>query len=301
MSGSRVLLSGASGFVGSHALSYLLEKTDWTFVCPASFRHRGNPLRIKPSDRVEVPTLDLTGVIPNLGDFDYILHLASESHVTRSIQDPVPFVENNVSITLQMLEYAKKHPPEKFIQFSTDEAFGDAETSGELLNPSNPYAASKAAQEMLAKAWLRTYGVPTITTNSNNIIGSGQDEEKFVPMVAKAVKEDREVTLHKNDGRYGSRYYNHASNVAAALLFILEKGEVGERYNIPGGVKKDNLEMATAIAELLGKRLQYRDVYAGEDRPGYDQSYAEPDSKLTKMGLIPPASFTDGLKEAIGE
>jgi len=293
----RVLITGASGFVGSHVLNYLLEKTDWTFVCPCSFRHKGNPLRIEKNDRVEVPTLDLTGVIPSLGDFHYILNLASESHVTRSIQDPVPFVENNISLALQVLEYARKHPPELALHFSTDEVFGDS--GGSELNPSNPYAASKASQELIAMAYERTYSIPVVITNSNNIIGSGQDKEKFVPKIASEIRKDYTVYLHTSGGQFGSRYYNHATNVAAALLFIIENGIRDGRYNIPGGEKLNNLEMARAVAELLGEELHYKQVDAEVDRPGYDKTYPEPDSKLTNLGFKPPISFKDGLREAV--
>lgn len=294
----KCLITGASGFIGSHVLDYLLKKTDWNFVCPCSFRHKGNPLRIQPNDRVKVVTLDLTGVIPDLGDFDYILNLASESHVDRSIKEPVAFVENNISLVLQTLEYARKHKPKVFIQFSTDEVFGD---SGEVeLQPSNPYSASKASQELIALAYRRTYGVPVIITNTNNVIGENQDPEKFVPKITKLIRAGEVVELHvTKDGQFGTRYYNHAENVAAALLFILQQGRIGERYNLPGGAKRDNLEMAQAIADLLMKELKAKTKDAGKDRPGYDKSYPEPDSKLTDLGFKPPVSFEEGLTRAV--
>lgn len=293
----RVLLTGGSGFIGSHVLDYLLEHTDWTFNCIASWRHKGDPLRVAKNDRVEITTHDLTGVVPNLGDFDYILNLASESHVDRSIKNPVHFVENNIALMLQILEYARKHPPKAFIQFSTDEVYGD---SGNVeLDPSNPYAASKAAQELIAMSYRRTYGVPVIITNTNNVMGANQDEEKFIPKIAELIRNDRIVPLHADNGVFGSRYYNHVDNVSAALLFILNQGKVGERYNLPGGEKLNNLEMAMMVAGLLGKELKYKTKDASDDRPGYDKSYPEPDSKLTDMGFKPPVSFEQGLKMAV--
>src|SRR3990167_10579027 len=118
---NKVLLTGGDGFIGSNVLRYLLDNTDWDFTLLCSFRHQGSPLNVPHNERVTVITMDLRGTIPDIGDFDYILHLASESHVDRSTQDPVNFIENNVSITLQILDYARKYPPEKFVLFSTDE------------------------------------------------------------------------------------------------------------------------------------------------------------------------------------
>jgi dTDP-glucose 4,6-dehydratase len=124
----RVLMTGADGFIGSNVLQWMLNNTDWEFTCICSFRHKGNPLNIPMSERVTVITADLRGVIPDIGDFDYIIHLASESHVDRSQDDPVNFIENNVSSTLQVLEYARKHKPERFIMYlSTDEVYGARE------------------------------------------------------------------------------------------------------------------------------------------------------------------------------
>lgn len=200
---TKALISGASGFVGSNVLDFLLKETDWEFTCIASWRHHGSPLRINPRNkRVTVITHDLTGPLPDLGDFDYILNLASESHVDRSIADPVPFIETNVAIVLWMLEYARKRPTKRFIHFSTDEVLG---SDG---YPSNPYAASKAAQEAIATAYWRTYGIPVVITQSNNIVGPNQDPEKFVPKIIELIKKQKPVPIHTFNGTLGKRYYN---------------------------------------------------------------------------------------------
>lgn len=296
----RALITGSSGFIGSHVLRYLLQDTDWDFVCVCSWRHRGSPLRIQPGDRVEVVTHDLTGVMPDLGPFEYILNLASESHVDRSIAEPVPFIENNVSSTLQLLEYARKYPPLCFVQFSTDEVFGTtnhAET--DILNPSNPYAASKAAQEMIAMAYRRTYKIPIVITNSNNIVGEGQDAEKFVPKIARLIKDGEEVTIHTVNGRPGMRYYNPVENVASALLYILDlphDAEETPRYGLTGGKRLDNLEMAHLVARILDKPLKYRLVDAELTRPGYDQFYPETTGKLEALGWKPPLTLEEGMQ-----
>lgn len=306
----RVLISGADGFIGSNVLEYMLEKTDWDFVCLCSWRHHGSPLNIKPSERVEVITHDLVGTIPELGHFDYILNLASESHVDRSIDDPVNFVENNVSSALQMLEYARKQPPKVFVQFSTDEVYGAMEhKEWDILLPSNPYAASKAAQEMIAIAYWKTYKVPVVITNSNNIVGKNQDPEKFVPKIVKLIQSDETVTIHTSNGKPGRRYWNPVQNTADALLFILNqhpqsymKEVLGykqanhpDRYALSGGEELDNLEMAQLIAKTLGKQLKYKMIDAESIRPGYDEFYSKTEGELDRRGWQPPFTLEQGL------
>lgn len=328
----KVLLTGGSGFIGSGVLDYMLEHTDWEFTAICSWRHHGSPLNIAAQPRVSVVTHDLTGPLPDMGDFDYILNLASESHTERSIIDPVPFVENNVSSTLQVLEYARKHMPKVFLQFSTDEVYGAFDhKEWDLLLPGNPYSASKAAQEVIAISYWRTYGLPIVITNSNNIIGSHQHPEKFVPKLIGLIQAGEEVQIHQSNGQPGRRHYNPVQNVADALLFILNrepamygvkrdvrlKGltlmddggielDAGyvmptrpDRYNLPGGAELDNLEMAQLIAKKLGKPLKYKLVDAQAARPGYDQFYPKTDGILTKLGWLPPLTLEQGLTELV--
>jgi dTDP-glucose 4,6-dehydratase len=301
MKPKRVLLTGASGLVGSHVLKYLLDNTDWTFVCPCSFRHKGNPLRIKTNGRVEVLTLDLTGAIPDLGNFDYILNLASDSHVDRSIADPVPFVENNISMVLQMLEYARRNKPELFIQFSTDEVFGHTEEISDVLWPSNPYAASKASQELLVSAYRKTYGIQAVVTNSNNVIGEGQDPEKFVAKLVQQINKGETVTIHAQNGVLGRRRYNPVENVGAGLLFLIENYKPvpqdarTPRYGLTGGEELDNLQMAQLVAKVMGKELKYEIVEVTTIRPGYDQRYPKVNTALEDMGFSPPLTLEQGL------
>lgn len=301
----KVLLTGASGLVGAGVLEYLLDKTDWEFVCPCTFRHKGNPLRIKPNDRVEVTTLDLTGVIPDLGTFDYILNLASESHVDRSISDPVPFVENNISLMLQVLEYARRFPPKLLIQFSTDEVFGHTEEVSDVLWPSNPYAASKASQELIVSAYRKTYGIQAVVTNSNNVIGKGQDPEKFVARLAKQITAGETVKIHAQDGVLGRRRYNPVENTAAGLLFLIEnykpvpQNTRTPRYGLTGGAELDNLQMAELVAKVMGKELKFEIVDVSTIRPGYDQRYPKVNTALEDMGFVPPLSLEEGVRKAV--
>jgi dTDP-glucose 4,6-dehydratase len=294
---NRVLISGASGFVGHHVLGHLLEHTDSEIVCVCSWRHKGKPARIGDlpayhthSERVEVVTHDLTAPLPELGTFETILHLASESHVDRSIKDPAPFVLNNVASTLSVLEYARTYPPHLFLLFSTDEVWGDR---GE--GPSNPYSASKAAQENIALSYQRTYGLPLTITNSNNIIGSGQDQEKFVPKILRLIQAGEEVTIHAHHGEIGSRIWNPVANVCDALGFIMDRDLHGQ-FALSGGEELSNLEMAQRIADVLGKPLRYRVVEVEGIRPGYDRSYEMVGQRLEKYGWSPPAGLDAALK-----
>lgn len=302
----RVLITGASGFIGSGVLEYLLEHTDWDFVAVCSWRHHGSPLNIKPGPRVKVVTHDLAGPLPEIGTFDYILHLASESHVDRSIQEPVEFIENNVSSTLNVLEYARRCSPglKMFLHFSTDEVYGAHEhKEWDVLLPSNPYAASKAAQEMIAIAYWNTYKLPIVITNSNNIVGANQNPEKFVPKLIELIWNERPVQIHVANGQPGRRCYNPVQNVADALLFILQHPQEATdrpvRFNLPGGEEIDNLEMAKLIASLMGKELDYYLVDVENVRPGYDQFYPRTDGGLTALGWWPPFDLASELKRVV--
>lgn len=304
---NRVLITGASGFIGSGVLDYLHENTDWDFVCLCSWRHKGSPAHISPSARIEVVTHDLVGPLPFLGTFDYVLHMASESHVDRSISHPVEFVENNVSSTLSVLDYARQSCPglKMFVQFSTDEVYGAQEhEEWDVLLPSNPYAASKAAQEMIAIAYWSTYRVPVVITNSNNIVGLNQNREKFVPKLIDLISRNQEVTIHTMNGQPGKRYYNPVQNVADALMFILSNvipSTEGRptRFNLPGGEERNNLEMAQMIAHLLNKSLRYHTQDAEISRPGYDQFYPKTEGKLTQLGWVPQYNLMDELERIV--
>jgi dTDP-glucose 4,6-dehydratase len=309
----RVLITGASGFVGSHVLRYLRRTTGWSFTCLCSWAHAGNPLRLADlaaDERVDVVTHDLRGPLPELGIFDYVLHLAAESHVDRSIADPVHFIENNVASTLNVLEYARAHPPRALILFSTDEVYGPNSTGVEWspIVPSNPYAASKAAAEAIAVSYWRTYRVPLVITNTNNIVGPGQHGEKFVPRILAALAEDRPLTVHKHGDRIGRRYYNPVANVAAALRFILgyadllpdlPGGDRPWRFNLPGGEERTNLELAVEIAAILGLHLTVDFQEVGSLRPGYDGQYGHADGTLTDLGFRPVVTLSEGLRDLV--
>jgi dTDP-glucose 4,6-dehydratase len=297
----------------------------------ASWKHKGTPERIesvlnpKPEwkDRVEIITHDLVSPFTPLtkkriGKIDYIVNCAAESHVDRSITDPVPFVQNNVNIALTMLEFAKEVKPEIFLQVSTDEVYGVAPNGHnhkewETILPSNPYSASKACQEAIAISYWRTYGVPLVITNTMNNVGETQDPEKYVAKVIKFVESGEVVPIHgqviNGVETFGSRYYLHARNHADAILYILrnlppvayKEGEHlrPDRYNIVGDEEVDNLQMAQKIAEILEKPLKYEVVDHHSTRPGHDRRYALDGGKLKSLGWVPPTSLWDSMRRYI--
>lgn len=330
----RVLLSGAAGFAGSHALRHLLVNTDWDLVCPVSLDHKGHLDRVghacagMDTGRVSVFTCDLSQPLSAharllIGAPDRIINYASASHVDRSIADPVPFVSNNVTLMLNLLELARTLPDLKaFVQVSTDEVYGpaagEAHAEWSPVVPSNPYAASKACQEAIATAWWRTYGLPLIIVNSMNLFGEGQGlgngdrPEKFVPIVASRVLAGEVVPVHGSpDGRPGSRCWLHARNLADAIVWLLRRGDVlayapggdGEeprphRWHV-AGPERTNLEMAREIAAGLGRELRYEIVDYHGSRPGHDLRYALDSSKIELAGWKPPVSFEEGIRRTV--
>lgn len=321
-----VLVTGAGGFVGHHVVEHLLENTDWDVVGTYTYTHHGDPWRLEHlsnDPRLSLIHLDCAAPWGTIGErlaaqgVDYVLHLAADSHVDRSITDPVPFVQNNVNLTLHTMEWAKIAKPKLFIQFSTDEVYGparDKELHAEWspIVPSNPYSASKAAQEAIAISYWRTYDVPLIITNTMNVIGERQDMEKFVPMLIRGVNNGIVIPIHADDeGRPGSRFYIHARNVADALMFIINHYDGDyllykegfkdrpERFNIVGEVEIDNLTLGLKVASNIGKELKYELLNFHAARPGHDRRYALDGAKLASIGWAPPVDFDESLRRTI--
>jgi len=324
----RVCLTGFSGSIGIHVLGHIFHNTDWEVVGIGSFRHKGLADRIVETfndhpdwvDRLKIVMHDLSAPISSLtrakiGHIDYIINLASMSDVEDSIKNPEPFIINNVALMVNMLEYAREVKPEVFIQFSTDEVYGPTQSKNDAYKewspqvPSNPYAASKACQEMICIAYWRTYNVPVVITNTMNNFGEMQQPFKYPVMIQKAIEAGEEITIHGNEnGDIGSRSYIHSRNAADALLFILKqpvymhqpcKADRPDRYNIVGDKQLDNLELAQLIARLMGKELKYKLINFHKTRAGHDPHYGLDKTKLKEMGWRSPVSFEDSLKSTI--
>ncbi len=306
-------------------MRHLLAETSWQIVCPVTFRHRGNSGRIASAlegndawhERTKVIMHDLTAPLPSLADragrCDYVIAMASESHVDRSITGPVPFIRNNTDVILSTLEYARLAEPESVIVFSTDEVYGPmgdgdaphAEWSPIL--PSNPYSASKACQEAIAIAYWRTYGVPVVIVNSMNLLGEMQDPEKFLPMLISKISKGESVPVHGTPGNIGSRYFIHARNVADALLCILRElppagfpaASRPDRWNVVGERRLSNLELAQMTAAVMGRPLRYELTDFHSARPGHDPHYGLDGSKLAAAGWKPPVGFAESLERTV--
>lgn len=320
---TNVLLTGADGFIGAHILSHILENTDWGVVCPCSWRQKGEPRRMREvlgrlgAERVRVFTHDLRVPfcehdILEFGEISHIVNCASASHVTTSIRNPVGFIRNNVDLAVTMMELSRVLSPRQFVQVSTDEVYGAAgegESFAEWapICPSNPYSASKAAQEAIAMAYWRTYDVPLTITNTVNNFGEMQDPEKFVAKIVRHVVRGEELPIHAYNGRICKRFYLYARNHADAILHILRDipntpctgHNRPNRFNVSSRVEFDNLEIAELVAGIIGKPLKYRIEDAAIERKGHDGRYALEPSKIEGTGWVPPYEFLPALEKYI--
>lgn len=349
MNRKTLFLTGANGFVGSNVLSYVLYNTGWDVICPTTSLHHGSQDRIyrvledfqenletveemglkspdprHVNERVNLVRCDLSQPFsPSLfGNRypDYIWNIASESHVDRSLKDPVPFVENNVRLILNVLEYTRKVQPRVFLNMSTDEVFGPAPEGyshheWDEIKPSNPYSASKAAQESICYSYWRAYNIPLVLTNTMNLIAPGpgyQSSEKFVPKVVKKILDNETVDIHATpEGVSGSRCWIDVRDFAEAWHFLTTKLEDDPnlryypnmpdrciRYNIVGP-EASNLEVAQTIARIMGKELNYKMVNFHQSRPGHDPRYSLDGSKLRDFGWTPRRSLDETLRDIV--
>lgn len=314
----KIIITGGCGFIGHHFVEHVFKHTNWDIVIIDKLTYASmGYARLKDtgtleSDRVTLFCYDLVndisvGLKKEIGDINYIVHMAAETHVDNSIKDPELFVHNNVMSTLKLLEYARTLPKlENFFYFSTDEVFGPA--LGNTLykewdrhKPTNPYSASKSAAEQLCVAYENTYNIPLMVVNVMNAFGEKQHVEKFIPLCMKKILNNETIHIHSypNKQKSGTRFYIHARNIASAVLFLIQNGEIGEKYNIAGEKEVSNLDMAQFIADTIGKPLQYELVDFHSSRPGHDLRYGLDGSKLLNMGWSIPVSFEESLQKTI--
>jgi dTDP-glucose 4,6-dehydratase len=251
-------------------------------------------------------------IAERIGQVDYIIHMAANSHVDRSITHPKEFFHDNVIGTVNLLEHARLFQKnlQAFINFGTDEVFGPAPSNydykeDDAHNPSNPYSASKAGQLDAGYAYWITYKLPVITTHTMNIFGERQNPEKLVPKIIKYLNEGKTIPIHckiAEDGsvsEIGQRHWLHARNAASAIHYLLLNGKVGQRYNVVGDTELDNLQMVNVIENILGKKASIEYVDFHKARPGHDRRYALDGTKLKELGWIPPLTFEDSMKKTI--
>lgn len=326
----RVLLTGYNGFIGHHCLEYFINNTDWEIICIGSFRENRNHqkvLELVKNSRIKVYKYDLSKMfdeniknlifekqIDSFGNttekpIDYIINLASESGVEQSIVDPGYCLKNNCDLQINILEFARECKNlELFVQMSTDEVYGESlERNGHkewsTILPSNPYAASKAAQEAMSISYWQTYNIPIVIINAMNIIGERQNPDKFIPKTIQKISLNQQVPIYSENNKIGSRIYLHATNLADAIVFISKldhvKNNTPDRYNVCGELELDNLELAKMIAKIMNKELDYMLVSSRSARSGYNRRYAIDGSKIRSLGWNPPLSFEESLKRIV--
>lgn len=314
----KILITGGCGFVGHHFVEHIIKNTDWEIIILDKLSYASNgfdrlrDIKVYDDKRVYCLAANFSekleeGIVKEIGQVDYIVHMGAETHVNNSIENPEPFIFSNILGTHYMLEFAKAQKNLKwFVMFSTDEVYGPA-TKGiewkeiDRYNATNPYSATKAGAEQLVNAYANTYKIPAFIINTMNIFGERQHFEKFIPMVVKKVLMGEEVVIHSDSAKIipGSRFWIHARNVAAAVLFLLDKAKFRERYNIVGEKEVNNLEMAQFIAGVLGISLKYKMVDFHSSRPGHDLRYALDGMKMRKMGWKIPTDFESTLKKTV--
>ena len=316
---TKILITGGCGFIGSHFVEHILRTTDWEIIILDKLTYaslgleRVRDLGCLSNPRVKMLTVDLqhgftVGLTKEIGtDVDYIVHMAAETHVDNSIVSPVDFIHNNVMSTVHMLEFARACTNLKiFFYFSTDEVYGPA--LGDTLykeddrhNPTNPYSASKSSAEQICVSYHNTYAIPVMRINVMNAFGERQHVEKFIPKVIKKVLAGETVHIHSypDRTRSGTRFYIHARNIAAGVLFLIQNGKVGEAYNLTGEKEISNLEMAEIIASVIGKELKYEMVDYHSSRPGHDLRYGLDGDKMRAMGWVLPVGFEESIRRTV--
>lgn len=306
----KVLITGGAGFIGHHLIEEMLQRTDFDIVSLDRLDTSGNLNRLAevlsqdsswPS-RVRVVWHDLKAplndmVRKRIGKVDYVLHLAAGSHVDRSIDNPMEFVMDNVVGTVNILDYAREYLKDElklFLYFSTDEVFGPAPEGvfyeeDARYRSGNPYAATKAGAEELCMAYENTYKMPIAVSHTMNVFGLRQHPEKFIPLIIKRIRDGEKIFVHADSTctTAGSRHYIHASDVADAVMFLMQNGQPGEKYNIAGREELNNEQLVQIIADIMEQEADYELIDFHSSRPGHDLRYALSSEKMKKMGWDP--------------
>lgn len=325
-----VLVTGGAGFIGHHLIRRLLKHPEYNIVSLDRLDFSGNLNRLselrsefdlQTLQRLRVIYHDLRAEInpqlaKQIGPVDYIIHMAAGSHVTRSIENPMQFVQDNVVGTCNLLEYARTLPNlEKFINFGTDEVFGCAPEGVDFkeydrYNSRSPYSATKAGAEELCVAYQNTYGLPIYCTHTMNVFGERQLSEKFIGIVMNKLLDGSTVPIHCDSAtgtRSGLRHWIHAADVADATLFLMnlsnfelaDKHFTCPKFNIVGEREVSNLEVALKISEIMGMPLEYKMVGYDIQRPGHDFRYSLSGEYMKSLGWQPKYDFDTRLRQVV--
>ncbi len=304
----RFLVTGGAGFIGSNFVRYVLEnRRDISIVNYDKLTYAGNLANLEsvagnPAyEFVKGDICDAAAVETAMSGCDAVIHFAAESHVDRSIYEPAPVIQTNVTGTFILLEVARKIFLSRFVHVSTDEVYGDIPPGvfadeNFPLQPSSPYSASKAASDLLVRSYVRTYKFPAVITRSSNNYGPYQFPEKFVPLMITNAHSDKALPVY-GDGKQ-QRDWLHVEDNCRGILSVLEKGKIGEVYNIGGLDLEENLTVVRRLLDLTGKPESL--VSYVPDRPGHDRRYALNCEKIeTELGWSPAISLEDGLRWTI--
>ena len=309
-----IYITGCLGFMGSYITRKCLEK-GWYVKGVDKMTYASNKELLeefKKYSNFSFVQCDIND-LKFLYDCDYIINTAAETHVGNSITSSTEFVKSNIDGVHNILELIRNHRGENtkkpiLIHFSTDEVYGDIEngthTEDHLLKPSNPYSATKAAADMLVMAWGRTHKIPYMIVRPTNNYGIGQYVEKLIPKTVKYLTLGRKIPLHNNGTPY--RNWLHADDTAEAVITLIEKGKIGEIYNIAGNFEQSNLDTARKV---IGEFIEVKNWYDFQDnetyidfscnRPGQDVRYALDDSKLKSLGWSPKKLFNEEISNIV--
>lgn len=328
----KILVTGGAGFIGSALVRHIINNTSDSVINVDKLTYAGNLeslVSVENNDRYAFEQVDICGREELDRVFaqykpDAVMHLAAESHVDRSITGPTDFIQTNIVGTYNLLEAARQYWNQlddvakksfRFHHISTDEVYGDlphpSEQSGDLplfteetgYEPSSPYSASKASSDHLVRAWLRTYGLPTIVTNCSNNYGPYHFPEKLIPLVILNALDGKDLPIYGKGDQI--RDWLFVEDHARALYKVVTEGVVGETYNIGGHNEKQNIEVVETICSILDELRPKASKYAEQitcvtDRPGHDRRYAIDSTKMKKkLNWLPEETFETGLRKTV--
>ena len=309
----NILVTGGCGFIASNFINYFLEKhqnykiinIDAMYYCAkeenieTKFRESNNYTFIKGS----ITNRELVNLILNIHKVDTIIHFAAQSHVDNSFSNPIQYTNDNILGTHTLLECIREYGKiEKFIHISTDEVYGendnDIKNEKSILNPTNPYSATKAAAEMLVNSYVYSYGIPTIITRGNNVYGPRQYPEKLIPKFILALKNGEKCTIH-GEGKT-ERSFLYVSDVVKAFELILFEGKLGEIYNIGTDKEYSVMDITKNLVKLMKDKEDITEyIEYVEDRKYNDKRYYIQFNKLLEMGWKQEVFLEEGLKKTI--
>ncbi|MEW6053134.1 MAG: dTDP-glucose 4,6-dehydratase [Nitrospirota bacterium] len=302
----KLLVTGGAGFIGSEFVRQGVQR-GYAITVIDTLSYAGDMQRVREvMQSISFQRVDITDRTSLERIFaterpEAVVHWAAESHVDRSIDDASPFIDANVKGTQVLLDIAKTYGIGRFINVSTDEVYGDLGKDGQFhettpLNPSSPYSVSKAAADMLGRAYHRTHGLPVITVRPSNNYGPWQYPEKLIPVIIMNALSDRKVPVYAKGENV--REWLFVSDCAGAVFEILEKGRAGEIYNIGSGEEKRNIDVVKSILAILGKPEDLIEFV--KDRPGHDFRYSLNSHKITEhLGWKVKTHFSGGIERTV--